>query len=140
MVVDDTWRRDRVGKGRDAENLYGYSQLKIVEIECLTNLALWRKYSHQQEQLLYEQTKHPSWFVNKVDPPLKTKHPDLDGSLKKEINECYLFHGTDNLPAIKKHGFDLKFVGHRNLFGRGFYFTEASAKADQYSGEIASKS
>lgn len=135
-VVDATWRKDRVGLGADAKNLHGYSELKIVEVECLTNSALWKKYCHRREQFLHKQTQYTIRPIEEVDQPLQTKHPDLDSSLKDEINECYLFHGTKDLAAIKNQGFDVRLAGHGNLFGQGIYFTEASAKSDQYSGEI----
>ena len=58
----------------------------------------------------------------------------LNKDLKREINECYLFHGTD---GESKDGIINKGVDSRlssGLFGQGSYFAESSTKSDQYAG------
>ena len=63
-------------------------------------------------------------------------HSALNKHLASEINECYLFHGTDTKKkeGIMKTGFDGRLGSQRALFGQGNYFAESSTKADQYAG------
>ncbi|KAK0062243.1 tankyrase-like isoform X2 [Biomphalaria pfeifferi] len=62
----------------------------------------------------------------------------LPDSLKKElyseINEHYLFHGTNTsaVHSIVEHGFDLKYSNEWCLFGKGIYFAEKAMKSDLY--------
>jgi hypothetical protein len=56
--------------------------------------------------------------------------------LVSSANEFILFHGTSpsSAQSICRKGFDMSYTGsHRGtLYGRGFYFAEASSKADEY--------
>jgi len=56
--------------------------------------------------------------------------------LMPELNECFLFHGTNATikDAIVNQGIDYRLGNHTALFGQGCYFTESSTKADQYAG------
>jgi len=60
----------------------------------------------------------------------------LNDNLLTELNECFLFHGTnhDVKEAIIKKGFDARLGNQNALFGPGNYFAESSTKADQYAG------
>lgn len=53
-----------------------------------------------------------------------------------EINECYLFHGTQQVhkDSIMHDGLDERLGGDALLFGRGAYFAETPTKSDQYTG------
>lgn len=51
-----------------------------------------------------------------------------------EMNECFLFHGTNKKDAILNQGIDYRLGNQRALFGQGCYFAESSTKADQYAG------
>jgi len=58
--------------------------------------------------------------------------------LLPELNECFLFHGTNAAikDAIVKQGIDYRLGNQSALFGQGCYFSESSTKADQYAGMV----
>ena len=58
--------------------------------------------------------------------------------LLPELNECFLFHGTNAAikDAIVNQGIDYRLGNQSALFGQGCYFSESSTKADQYAGRV----
>ncbi|CAK9073686.1 unnamed protein product [Durusdinium trenchii] len=54
--------------------------------------------------------------------------------LKREANECWLFHGTSHHAAegITTDDFDMTRANPAGLFGAGVYFAESVSKADEY--------
>ena len=59
---------------------------------------------------------------------------DADRLLEPELNEVFLFHGTDEAVAnvIVQHGFDERVANLQGLYGAGSYFANQSCKAAQY--------
>ena len=53
-----------------------------------------------------------------------------------QINESWLFHGTDKkyIDKIKHQGLDFRVGSEGGMFGKGIYFAESATKADQYTG------
>jgi len=76
------------------------------------------------------------WNVKTSRVSLERVGKHRDKSLRKELNEYYLFHGTSSASAeaITDKTFDLKLSGSAfgSLFGAGIYFAESSMKADEY--------
>lgn len=60
---------------------------------------------------------------------------DTSRRLENDINEVYLWHGCsyDAVDHIFHEDFRLNFKSHVGLFGKGLYFAESCAKADDYS-------
>ena len=61
----------------------------------------------------------------------------LDKTLHKELNECFLLHGTaaSSVDAIAQLGFDVRLSHDSALYGRGIYLAESMNKAFVYTGE-----
>lgn len=136
-IVRKTWN-GKVGIGRDAANLHGYTSLKVNKVERIENPNLWRNYCSFRTDFCL---KGSDSSVPSVSPPLQTgslftEDTPLDHSLIPEVNEVYLFHGIkpDTLKAITQQGLDCRCSSSNPLFGRGSYFAESSTKADQYAG------
>lgn len=134
-LVDRTWQSNLAGLGADARNLQGYQKLRIHKVERVENVRLWESYAAKRAEICSTQSPYKS--IDDLGRPLSTRETRLDEALIFEINECYLFHGTDgsSLEAIKTQGLDSRLSNDRVLFGRGAYFAEASTKADQYAGK-----
>jgi len=60
----------------------------------------------------------------------------LDNTLHKELNECFLLHGTatSSVDAIARLGFDVRLSRDTALYGRGIYLAESLDKAFMYTG------
>jgi len=60
----------------------------------------------------------------------------LDPTLHKELNECFLLHGTstNNVEAIARLGLDIRLCRDTALYGRGIYLAESLDKAFMYTG------
>ena len=84
-----------------------FSQYKIIKIQKLVNMKLWRKYLHRRTEICDENHGFP--------------------------NERMLFHGSPFINAIIKKGFDERHAHIGGMFGAGIYFAENSSKSNQYS-------
>lgn len=66
------------------------------------------------------------------DVSLNTLQSDIlmelnDRHKPNELNERWLWHGTDSPHEIMKYGFDQRFAGRTGaVFGKGIYFAGAS--------------
>jgi len=60
----------------------------------------------------------------------------LDATLHKELNECFLLHGTstNSVEAIARLGLDIRLCRDTALYGRGIYLAESLDKAFMYTG------
>ena len=140
-VVQDTWKPQFVGHGRDAQGLGGYSRINVKKVERIENSEIFVKYYQKRQDFFrkavkigtfkrLENVKHSTSAVltekNLTDILLKDLYP--------EVNEHYLFHGTRNVKTIINQGLDEKLAGSGAMFGPGIYFAESSTKADQYAG------
>ena len=62
----------------------------------------------------------------------------LDNTLHKELNECFLLHGTasSSVDAIARLGLDIRLSRDTALYGRGIYLAESLDKAFMYTGSF----
>ena len=51
---------------------------------------------------------------------------------KGDANEMWLWHGTQSLNLVLRHGFDPRVCSMRGMFGAGVYFAENSTKSVRY--------
>jgi len=63
----------------------------------------------------------------------------LDKTLHKELNECFLLHGTSSssVDAIAHLGLDVRLSRDTALYGRGIYLAEGLDKAFLYTGTLS---
>lgn len=140
-LVDSTWEANKIGHGRDAVGLGGFSSLKVTNVQRLENIDLFEKYGNARAQLF-----HKAGSIGVFDHleaiagskgAIKTAN-QTDTILTKdtfpEVNEFYFFHGTkpDILESIMKQGLDVRMSADKAMFGQGMYLAESSTKADQY--------
>lgn len=134
------------GQGKDAKGLerLNYSKLVVRKIQRIENPDLFSGYfniKQKQFRQLYK-LKKSSWpkvedlpnssGVMKTECLLK----DLSKDMHPEINEVFVFHGTNDsiVKKICNEGLDPRLAGDNAMFGRGVYGAEKSQKADQYTG------
>lgn len=132
-IIQETFDPDKVGVGTDAKNL-GHSKITVTDIKRIENPKLFQSYI-VQKNMMKEKEKHGHRYENiQVNPGKLNNFNVVERS--RELNEKYLFHGTDKEAAesIAKEGFDPHKTNPRSLFGQGIYFTEDFTKADQYAG------
>ena len=124
-LVQDTWEAGKVGHGRDAAGLAGYTQLVVKKIERLENIDLWESYGHFRSQMF-----HKASDIDVFDPlenlpnskgPIKTSEniqSVLGDQIYSEVNEVFLFHGTksDNFNAVMSKGLDFRMAGDKAMF------------------------
>lgn len=152
QLVHDTWQSDKVGKGRDAMGLDNlkYSKVKVEKVERVENCALFYAYALRRQELLKKGIKKCSFkplenIQNSSGEILTTKCIPRDSVLSKdiyrEINEHYMFHGTQAgvVDVIMKQGLDQRLAGTGAMFGQGTYTAESSTKSDQYAGRYYSR-
>jgi len=62
----------------------------------------------------------------------------LDQTLHKELNECFLLHGTstNSVDAIARSGFDIRLSRDTAVYGRSIYLAETPDKAFMYTGKL----
>jgi hypothetical protein len=122
-------------RGLSARNAVVTSVLKIQ------NGTLLEKYNLAKKIMKTQLATHGSSvdkLVNKTKQPDETRFPALD----QEINELFLFHGTDTGETgrtIVKQGFDERVASLGGLYGAGSYFADCSCKSTQYTGSATSR-
>lgn len=128
-ICKSRWKSRLVGKGKDAINL-DHSGVQITGVKRIENPAVFDSYSQKIREL---QNRGCRYSTIKNIPKLlagfnqENRLPD--------VNEYYLFHGTDAAIDIAKMGFKTRFADPGNMFGEAIYFTDNFMKADQYSGK-----
>lgn len=141
QLVQDTWEAGKVGHGRDAAGLQGYTRLVVKKIERLENIDLWESYGHFRSQLFHKASDIGTFDLlenlSNSKGPIKTSQnidPCLEEHIYPEVNEVLLFHGTkaDKFDAVMSKGLDFRMAGDKAMFGSGTYMAESSTKADQY--------
>jgi len=112
------------------------SKAKIVSVQRIENESLWRMYQTRREILLKEVSKHSGAVKGQLSA-VTPKQPDIGSRdhLSSDINEHFLFHGTDERVArvIAEFGFDERRASLGGLYGAGTYFASNSCKSLQYS-------
>uniref|UniRef100_A0A182YU59 Poly [ADP-ribose] polymerase n=1 Tax=Biomphalaria glabrata TaxID=6526 RepID=A0A182YU59_BIOGL len=140
-LVNRTLHQNVVGHGADAIGVR-YSSFKILDVKRIENPTLFERY-HTSRKRVMEKMIRKGHVCTSIGTLVGSKGnvvtwDSLPDSLKKElyseINEHYLFHGTNTsaVHSIVEHGFDLKYSNEWCLFGKGIYFAEKAMKSDQY--------
>lgn len=132
-VVDRTWRvkftRDRAATGTTQVPTAG----RVVSVLRVENHENYEKYSQHCKSI---RAKRPDG----CEPFEVCTGAHLDsGGLQHDINELYLFHGTNPVAAdaIAKTDFLLSKAGSAvgMMFGPGIYLAENASKSDEYAKE-----
>ncbi|KAH3832425.1 uncharacterized protein LOC127877783 isoform X2 [Dreissena polymorpha] len=143
-LVQDTWDAQHVGHGRDAKGLseLNYTKVKVTRVERIENYELFHKYAAKRQELFKKafKTGGPFKSMEKLTGSkgkvLTTSNIENNSVLSKEVyhevNEHYMFHGTDGVDKIAEQGLDCRLAGHTAMFGQGVYCAESSTKSDQY--------
>ena len=142
-LVQNTWRRDLVGIGRDAAGL-AYKMIIVTKIERVENPKLFQKYA-QDRETLFKKVGSRKRSLQALENTINvrsgkvTTSKYLDKTVFSDIypavNEHYLFHGTPApyVDAIVRQGLDAK-LNKRGAFGSAVYAAESSTKSDCYAG------
>ncbi|OWF45300.1 Poly [ADP-ribose] polymerase 14 [Mizuhopecten yessoensis] len=140
-LIENTWETNKIGHGRDAVGLGGFTSLKVTNIQRLENIDLFEKYGNARATLFHKAGSIGVFdhleAISGSKGAIKTANM-TDQTLQRdtfpEVNEYYFFHGTkpDILESILKQGMDVRMSGDKAMFGQGMYFAESSTKADQY--------
>lgn len=130
-ICRSEWNSRQVGRGQDARNL-NHSDVQITGVKRIENPDLFDSYNQKRRALQNRGCRYST--IKRIPEPLAGFN-QVNRLL--DVNEYYLFHGTDKNDAINiaKMGFKTRFADPGNLFGKAIYFTDSFMKADQYSGK-----
>ena len=142
-LVQNTWRNNLVGIGRDAAGL-PYNRIIVTKIERVENPKLFQKYAQDRETLFKKvgsRKRSLQALENianvRVGKVLTSTYLDktVFSDIYPAVNEHYLFHGTpvQYVDAIVRPGLDAK-LNKRGAFGSAVYAAESSTKSDCYAG------
>jgi hypothetical protein len=111
--------------------------LKVVQVQRVESLSLWRKYARDRYAMKLKRHHRRCTPVDSRGEVLSASElSGLQLQVDESINETLLWHGTSLQAAqsITKDGFDLSFSGANggSMYGKGFYFAECSSKSDEY--------
>eukprot|EP00930_Biecheleria_cincta_P085057 TRINITY_DN74479_c0_g1_i1.p1 TRINITY_DN74479_c0_g1~~TRINITY_DN74479_c0_g1_i1.p1 ORF type:complete len:319 (+),score=59.09 TRINITY_DN74479_c0_g1_i1:61-1017(+) len=105
---------------------------EVVKCERVEDAVLWSRYVVKRAEIRKRVVK-----IEDVKPET-SKHIDFSANttLDHDVNEVWLFHGTDAdaAHAIAKSSFVLP-KGPGGLFGPGAYFADSSLKSHEYAGD-----
>lgn len=137
-LVTKTWEDDKVGQGNDAAGL-GPHRIRIRNIFCIENPRLYSRYMTKRQGHCLVANRNPCPKINELlhERRIQTsnlKLRNLEATLSRNVNECFLLHGTKEeiVDSIQAQGLDSRLSESDAMFGVGTYFTESSTKADQY--------
>jgi len=117
----------------------GYRVRRVIRVE---DSEMWYRY-HQKRSVI-KATRTSNEIALRFDPAVKTdeiadKHPEVFDPLDNELNEVYLWHGTNVRTAlsIAQDDFKVDLAGSNvgTMYGRGAYLAESSTKADEYASD-----
>ena len=145
-LVQNTWRRDLVGIGRDATGLdsLAYNRINVTKIERVENPKLFQKYA-QDREAMFKKVGSRKRLLSALEKTANVRSGEVKTSkyLRKAVfsdiypavNEQYLFHGTPAhyVDAIVRQGLDAR-LNQRGAFGSAVYAAESSTKSDSYAG------
>mmetsp|Transcript_45013 Transcript_45013/g.104199 ORF Transcript_45013/g.104199 Transcript_45013/m.104199 type:complete len:553 (-) Transcript_45013:164-1822(-) len=113
---------------------------QVVGVMRNENSESWTEYGSRRAQVMDKYSAS-----SKADPLTKfdtktnaamAKIPNMASRLATDVNEWYLFHGTNPAAAkaIAESDFKVSRAGSNTgtLYGRGLYFAESITKADEY--------
>uniref|UniRef100_A0A0B7BI43 Poly [ADP-ribose] polymerase n=1 Tax=Arion vulgaris TaxID=1028688 RepID=A0A0B7BI43_9EUPU len=129
-IVKSTWDPGAVGRGQDGKNL-DHGGIKVTDIVRIDNSKLESKYKAYKKYL--REISNTGKQYDRITGLSQELDHFSSQQLSPDINEFYLFHGTDNEWAVAAQGFK---VGDPNaMYGQGIYFADKFTKADQYADE-----
>jgi len=110
------------------------------------NMMIYGKYATKRQQIrLCRKDEIEIVDVSTHQPAQAMQHfrsqtfggKEVSRTLEEGINEVYLWHGTsyDAVRSIFDKDFMVAAKAHTGLFGKGLYFAESCAKADEYSSD-----
>jgi hypothetical protein len=113
-------------------------QTLVVSVHRVENESLWQMYQLRRDILKKNcaaQGIHSLSTVTNWQPVISSTT-----EMSTDINEFYLFHGTDLKSAqiICEHGFDERVTNLKDLYGAASYFAINSCKNHQYSSKDSS--
>lgn len=145
-LVQNTWRKDLVGIGRDATGLDSleYNRIIVTKIERVENPKLFQKYA-QDREAMFKKVGSRKCILPALEKTANVKSGKIKTStylnkavfneIYPAVNEHYLFHGTPAhcVDAIVRQGLDAR-LNKRGAFGSAVYAAESSTKSDSYAG------
>jgi ribosomal protein L33 len=111
----------------------GFQVERVIRVE---DSKMWSRYTMRRDEI--RQKRVGSIGLSRFKPPVFTgdvsKYSDSFEPLDSQVNEIYLWHGTDVRAAlnIMAEGFQVNRKGSA-MYGHGVYLAESSTKADEYS-------
>uniref|UniRef100_A0A0B7BK96 Poly [ADP-ribose] polymerase n=2 Tax=Arion vulgaris TaxID=1028688 RepID=A0A0B7BK96_9EUPU len=131
-IVKSTWDPDVVGIGQDGQNL-DHDGIVVTDIKRICNPKLKSRYKKYKKYLYRKRCETGEEYDDIGNIPQKLFNFSCK-NLSPDINEFYLFHGTDEDSAytIAEEGFDPRVTNPCAMYGQGVYFAEQFTKADQY--------
>ncbi|XP_076447140.1 uncharacterized protein LOC143284319 [Babylonia areolata] len=142
-LVRGTWQPDLVAAGTDAAGLR-HRSIDVIKVQRVENPSLYENYHNRRTSLQRETSEsgQPCKPVGSIpvssgpvlSTALMTTGNPLFRELHLDVNEHYLFHGTQaqNLQAILKYGPDARLASAGGMLGSGIYFAESFTKSDRY--------
>ena len=126
-LVDKTWRvkktRDRTGQVP--------TRVRVLSVLRVENHVVYQKYLKYKSGIRKNRQGDCPYFSVETD--------SMRGGLDKDVNEMYLFHGTNPVAAdaIARNDFDMTKAGQARgtMFGPGIYLAENASKSDEYAKE-----
>jgi hypothetical protein len=145
-------------KTRDRKDGPMPKSLQVVKVTKVYNEVIWNEYIVRREQVLWQNGKvgktkrrgginlpagvKPTITQDWFDTPRVKAIEGLDPNFRKDVNETFMFHGTNAkaAQAITETDFLLSMSGSAtgSMLGRGIYLAECSSKSDEYTKEEAS--
>eukprot|EP00928_Gymnodinium_smaydae_P092797 TRINITY_DN7672_c0_g1_i3.p1 TRINITY_DN7672_c0_g1~~TRINITY_DN7672_c0_g1_i3.p1 ORF type:complete len:607 (+),score=52.20 TRINITY_DN7672_c0_g1_i3:74-1894(+) len=115
-----------------------YIVRRVVRVE---DSSMWAKYVERREAIAENRMMRGEMPLRSPDPPIKTdevcdQYSQVFEQLDNELNEVYLWHGTNVRAAlsIAANDFRVDLAGSNTgtMYGRGAYMAESCTKADEY--------
>ncbi|CAL1537117.1 unnamed protein product, partial [Lymnaea stagnalis] len=144
-LINQTWTSEHVGHGRDARGL-SHSYIKVIDVRRVENPSLFKAYSARRIMMFERKSAEQSVCtpVGRLSGSsgnvLTTERLEdfMRRELYHEVNEHYLFHGTDpeSIDPVISSGLDPRVSSPNCMWGSGVYAAESSTKSDQYTGKL----
>uniref|UniRef100_A0A0B7BGU3 Poly [ADP-ribose] polymerase n=2 Tax=Arion vulgaris TaxID=1028688 RepID=A0A0B7BGU3_9EUPU len=129
-IVKSTWDPDVVGHGQDGRHLV-HRRIEVTDIMRICNPKLESKYETYKKYLRRKRSETGQQYDRITGIPQELDHFSRQ-KLSTDINEFYLFHGTDTENALILAAQGYRVGDPKAMYGRGIYFAERFTKADQY--------
>lgn len=139
-TYSNIWTRDRKQHNPTAPNVP--KAYKVIRAWRSENSRIWREYCVRRAMLVKDRAESPDDDTFDVYDNVKSSNAWIQHAgataerLAKNVNEWYLFHGTNPKAArsICQNDFKMNLAGANTgtLYGRGTYFAERVTKADEY--------